>query len=70
MSNPVPDQQNPSEFEHLADEPQISLVREFGLFLRDNKKWWLTPILLVLVLATLLVALTATGVAPWIYSTF
>ncbi|HQX49341.1 MAG TPA: DUF5989 family protein [Planctomycetaceae bacterium] len=67
---PDPDPQKPSEFEHLADEPQMSLVREFGLFLRDNKKWWLTPILLVLVLATLLVALTATGVAPWIYSTF
>ncbi|HRA89731.1 MAG TPA: DUF5989 family protein [Planctomycetaceae bacterium] len=70
MSSSDTPQQNQSEFEHLADEPQMSLVREFGLFLRDNKKWWLTPILLVLVLATLLVALTATGVAPWIYSTF
>ncbi len=64
---------NPSEpnrFEDLADEPQMSLAREFWLFLRDNKKWWLTPILLVLIGATLLVALTATGAAPWIYTVF
>lgn len=70
MPNPDPEQQNQIPFEQLADEPQLSLVKEFGLFLRDNRKWWLTPILLVLVLATLLIALTATGVAPWIYSTF
>ena len=67
MSKTPPEQH---DFEQLADEPQLSLVKEFGLFLRDNKKWWLTPILLVLLLATLLVALTATGVAPWIYTTF
>ena len=64
------DPQKQDQFEYLADEPQMSLVKEFGLFLRDNKKWWLTPILLVLVLATLLATLTATGVSPWIYSTF
>lgn len=58
------------EFQRLADEPQLSLVTEFAYFLRDNKKWWLTPILLVLILATLLIAFTATGVAPWIYSMF
>ena len=60
----------PNRFENQADEPQMSLAREFLLFLRDNKKWWLTPILLVLIGATLLVAFTATGAAPWIYSVF
>ncbi len=60
----------PTPFEVLADEPQMSLAREFLLFLRDNKKWWLTPILLVLIGATLLIALTATGAAPWIYTVF
>ena len=60
----------PNRFESQADEPQLSLPQEFWLFLCDNKKWWLTPILLVLIGATLLVALTATGAAPWIYSVF
>ena len=64
------DPSEPNRFENLADERQLSLAQEFFLFLRDNKKWWLTPILLVLLGATLLVALTASGVAPWIYSVF
>lgn len=60
----------PDRIDQLADEPQLSLVSEFLLFLHDNKKWWLTPILLILLAATLLVTLTATGAAPWIYTMF
>jgi hypothetical protein len=45
----------------------LSIVEEFWIFLRYNKKWWLTPIILVLAALGLLVALTATGAAPFIY---
>lgn len=61
---------NPSEFErHAADQP-ISLPREFFLFLKENKKWWLVPILLVLALLGLLVMVGGSGAAPFIYTLF
>ena len=55
------------DFESLRDEAPISLWAEFLLFIRYNKKWWLTPILLVLAILGILVALAATGAAPFIY---
>ena len=59
-----------SEFESMNEEPQLSLPMEFVLFLRDNKKWWLTPILLVMLLITVFAWLSATGASPFIYSIF
>ena len=59
-----------SEFESLEDAPQLSIVGEFKYFLRENKKWWLVPILLLLAGAGLLVLLGSTGVAPFIYTLF
>ena len=41
---------------------------EFLDFLLHNKKWWLTPIILVLLLVGLLAVFAATGVAPFIYT--
>ena len=59
-----------SEFEQLEPEEQMSLMREFGLFIVENKKWWLIPIVLVLGLVGLLVFFTSTGAAPFIYTVF
>ena len=59
-----------SEFEKAAQERQLSLVLEFLLFLRENKKWWMIPILIVLSFVGLLVALGGTGAAPFIYTLF
>ena len=44
-----------------------SLIREFIGFLKENKLWWLTPILLVLLLVGVLLVLGGTGVIPFIY---
>ena len=62
-----PPKQDPSEFESLSDEQQLSLFAEFCWFLRENKKWWLIPILLVLGAVGVLLALAATGAAPFLY---
>jgi competence protein ComGC len=45
------------------------LLREFWLFLKQEKKWWLVPMLVVLaiVAALVLVALIYPGAAPFIY---
>jgi len=59
-----------SDFEKLADEQQMSLMAEFWLFIKEEKKWWLTPIILVLLGVGVLVALTSTGAAPFIYTLF
>jgi hypothetical protein len=46
-----------------------SLLKEFWLFLKENKKWWLLPMIIMLVLLGVL--LLASGTAtPFIYTIF
>ena len=48
-----------------------SLAREFWAFLRVRKKWWLLPIIVVMVLVgTLLVFAQGSALAPFIYTIF
>jgi hypothetical protein len=58
------------EFEERASQSQTGLIGEFLYFVAHNKKWWLTPIILVLLLVGLLVVLGGTGAAPFIYTLF
>jgi hypothetical protein len=58
-----------NDFEKVSQEEPVGLVREFFCFLSENKKWWLLPIVLVLVLASLL-AVVATAIAPYIYTLY
>ncbi len=48
------------------------LLKEFWLFLREEKKWWLVPMLVVIGLVAVLVVLTALypSFAPFIYPIF
>lgn len=65
------DQNSPTEFERAAAEKSRGgLLREFWVFLRQNKKWWLLPILLVLFLVGSLIVLSGTALAPFIYTLF
>lgn len=59
-----------SEFEQAAQQERISLVSEFILFLKDNKKWWLLPILLVIMMVGVLAMLSGSAAAPFIYTLF
>lgn len=50
---------------------QMTLVREFWLFMRERKKWWLMPIVIVMVLVgMLLVFAQGSALAPFIYTIF
>jgi hypothetical protein len=50
---------------------KLSILKEFWQFLKVRKKWWLTPIVFVLVLLGLLLVLTQSSpVAPFIYTLF
>jgi len=57
-------------FTRQAEEPSGGLVSEFWDYLNHSKKWWLTPIILVLLLAGILVMLGGTAAAPFIYALF
>ncbi len=49
----------------------FSLVHEFWLFLRQNKKLWLLPIVIVLLLlGALLIFAQSSALAPFIYTIF
>ena len=58
------------EFARQAAGRQPGFLAQFLHFARHNKKWWLTPILVLLVLAGLLILLGGSGVAPFIYTLF
>ena len=48
-----------------------SIVSEFWYFMKERKKWWLAPIIFILVLIGLLIVLTeGSAVAPFIYALF
>ena len=49
----------------------IEFIREFWEFLRERKKYWLIPIIIVLALFGILIVLSqGSGVAPFIYTIF
>jgi hypothetical protein len=52
----------------VQNERAPSLLAEFWEFLRHNKKWWLLPILIVLLIFGVLIFLSGTGAAPFIYT--
>jgi hypothetical protein len=62
---------NKSErFEAQAADKSVGLVAEFWEFLRTNKKWWMVPIAVTLLLLSGLVLLGGTALAPFIYTLF
>ena len=49
----------------------IEFLKEFWEFLRERKKFWLLPIILVLALFGILIVLSqGSAVAPFIYTIF
>jgi len=68
MSND--DNSKDDEFLKRASGKQTGLVSEFIGFLKVNKKWWLAPIIISILLLGLLVVLGGTAAAPFIYTLF
>ena len=54
----------------LVRQSRHGLVAEFWGFLGQTKKWWLLPILLVILGLGALVFLSGSGAAPFIYTLF
>lgn len=66
MSEP----QNDQSFEQASQSGGGGLFADLISFMSENKKWWLTPILLVLGLLGILVVFAAGGAMPFIYTLF
>lgn len=50
---------------------KLRVLKEFWGFLNERKKWWLAPILVVLLLLGILIVFTETSaLAPFIYTLF
>ena len=50
---------------------RLSILAELWAFMRVRKKWWLGPIIFVLVLLGLIIVLTeGSALAPFIYTLF
>jgi hypothetical protein len=62
-------EQGQSKFEKVSGG-NTSLVGEIFGFLGKNKKWWLLPILGTFLVIGVLVLLSTTAAAPFIYTFF
>ncbi|MZH03083.1 MAG: hypothetical protein F3745_06740 [Nitrospinae bacterium] len=52
-------------------DSKFTLLKEFWDFLKTRKKWWLGPIVFIMLLMSLLIVLTeGSAVAPFIYTLF
>ena len=58
------------DFAAQAGEKRVGLATELVAFLKDNKKWWLAPIIVFVLVLGLLVLLGGTAAAPFIYTLF
>ncbi|MCB9558002.1 MAG: hypothetical protein H6707_17950 [Deltaproteobacteria bacterium] len=59
-----------NEFEKQAAQKRRGMLRELIGFIATNKRWWLIPLVVALVIASALVLLGGTGAAPFIYTLF
>ena len=77
MSNPPegdePRQPHAGEFERLARQKGRAAsgpLAEFWYFVNRSRKWWMMPILVMLMLIGTLLVMAGTAVGPFIYALF
>jgi len=57
-------------FEDLSDEAPQGFFKEVWYLLVSDRRWWLAPIVIAMLILGALVMLSGTGVAPFIYTLF
>lgn len=62
--------QPPNDFATQAAEPKPGLLGELWLFIKTQKKWWLAPLILALLLTAIMVLVSGSPAAPFIYTLF
>jgi len=70
MSAPEKRNSETDDFAKQAEEQEPGFIAEFWDFLLHNKKWWMLPIIVTMLLMGLLIVLGGSGAAPFIYTLF
>ncbi len=69
--DPEPSRSDSSaQFAERSQKSRPSLASEFIAFLKHNKKWWLLPILAVMIFLGILMYAGGGAAAPFIYTIF
>ncbi len=64
------DNREKNAFEKGAGQRRSNLFSEFLGLMKQNKKYWLLPILVMLLILSLLIILGGSAAAPFIYTLF
>ena len=65
------DKQQPSKFEEaISDSGREGVLSDFWYLLKRTKKWWLVPLLIILVALGAVMLAGGTAAAPFIYTLF
>jgi len=48
----------------------MEILRDIWMFLKERKKWWLLPMVIVLFLIGVLIFTSGSAIAPFIYTLF
>lgn len=65
----APEQDAASDEEYVP-QGRMSIFAEFMLFMKENKAYWMAPILIVMLLLVLLAFFGSTAASPFIYTLF
>lgn len=69
MSN-KPTARDDGDFQALASRKRTGFLNELGRFAMQTRKWWLVPLIVVLLGIGLIIVLGGTAAAPFIYTLF
>ena len=59
------------DFQQIArTQREASFVEELWTLVREHRKYWMIPIVVVLLFFGILIALSGTAVAPFVYTLF
>ena len=58
------------EFERLDDRNSSTILAEFAHLLRHNRKYWMIPVVGMLLVLGLLIILGGSQLAPFVYALF
>lgn len=69
-TKPESEQVEPEQAELDEAGENVGLLRELVELILHNKKWWLVPVIVVLLVIGVLVALGSSALAPYLYPLF
>lgn len=72
MTNPPPDSQQDEReaFLSAGERERSSGLGEMVHMVRSTRKWWMLPLILVIVVLGLALLITSTGAGPLLYTIF